>query len=75
MFPHTFFFLFFPEIIAFLECVIYLVYCITSAKQSAKTLSPLVCLVQHTEKEIQNMPPQDLLLWHIDYFELKVLEK
>lgn len=53
----------------------YLVYCITSAKQSVKTLNPLLCLVQHTDEEIQNMPPQDLLLWRIDYFELKVLEK
>lgn len=24
---------------------------------------------------IQNMPAQNMLLWHIDYFELKVLEK
>lgn len=39
------------------------------------SLNVLLQLVQHRDGEVQNMLPQNMLLWDIDEFELKTLEK
>lgn len=32
-------------------------------------------LAQNMTTEVQDMPPPNILLWYIDYFELQVLKK
>lgn len=36
----------------------------------------LATILEHEgDERVQNRPPQDVLLWHVDYFELKAINR